>query len=545
MRGFLLVAWYACLAASEHIVLKPVTEDKTLPEKMLLLMHGGAVENSYYVKTGAAVQQALSKDVRLWVTLPKTFNNLCILSCATSSCRGLRKAVDGALNMAEDQGWNRGQDSENLWIAGHSLGGICAGRLLKSLNTGDSPPYAGAIMWASFVGDGSDYSYEEYPIPFMIMMGEMDGLSTNPAGTAPYWRKHLEAAAEDEDKSVREKLTVVLPGVNHSNWCPGFDGLKETDLMADVSETVALERIGEATAAFIRANTAALSETQQQAGMTELKDLKTWTHSLMDGYMAALDLEKGGFCAEAQKDIAGVTGKTGDFIVSEGRSFDDISGMESCTPEMTDGEPSVVKTCGALLEEGRALGCRVIPRERINQKLDRPADGAGSCADGIAAAERVALSLAPEWTKARYLERGRKWVGEKPDNEPWPSSRWNRVDIEEREDTEALFLRSVVRHDGGSFMDCKLASPARALDWMMTDSLRSEPTSSTLQIAHAPVRLALVPENNNIGILFSVLSCCLCCISAGYFVKRRSQGEQESKADSSLALAQMDTAVGA
>ena len=43
-----------------------------------------------------------------------------------------KPSTQAALSAAAKQGWERGRDSEDLWLAGHSLGATCANVLFQA-----------------------------------------------------------------------------------------------------------------------------------------------------------------------------------------------------------------------------------------------------------------------------------------------------------------------------------------------------------------------------------------------------------------------------
>ena len=119
---FLLAAPLA--SAEDNAVLKPISNDTSLPEKMMVFIPGGKVPVANYVATAKAIQEeANSMSIRLWVVIPAVFQRLCIISCTASQvCAPLHSNVESALSEAAAQGWKRGKDSEDIFLAGHSLG---------------------------------------------------------------------------------------------------------------------------------------------------------------------------------------------------------------------------------------------------------------------------------------------------------------------------------------------------------------------------------------------------------------------------------------
>ncbi|CAE7816008.1 unnamed protein product, partial [Symbiodinium necroappetens] len=172
LRCLLLVALGVLAQAHEPIVLKPGEAEAGKSRKMMVLIPGANVPNHHYQQTAQAIQDAAAqKGLSLWLVVPTVFQNLCIISCAaTWLCSPLHSAVEAALSAAAKQGWNRTNDSENLWLAGHSLGATCANKLFQAYNAHNSSnsgssPYAGMVVMGGYVDETGDYDLLGYPVP--------------------------------------------------------------------------------------------------------------------------------------------------------------------------------------------------------------------------------------------------------------------------------------------------------------------------------------------------------------------------------------------
>eukprot|EP00971_Amphidinium_carterae_P168181 3332293-Amphidinium_carterae.1 len=231
---FILATLWQSVVADVHIVSPPVTNDTSLPERMLLFIPGGDVPNQNYLATVEAVQQTLAKDVRLWAAIPAVFKRLCILSCTTPSlCGTLQGDVEDAFKQAVTQGWKRGDDSKEVWIAGHSLGGVCANTLFQAgTKNGVDFPYAGVIVMGSYVDVSGEHDVLHYPKPVLTLNAELDAGAARPGKTAIWWEQHLELRKTlGEEAALESKPVIILPKLNHSDFCPGFD--VPGDLMAE------------------------------------------------------------------------------------------------------------------------------------------------------------------------------------------------------------------------------------------------------------------------------------------------------------------------
>ena len=70
--------------ADEDVILPPVYDDATLPQRLLIFIPGADVATSYYTATAQAIQQATT-GLRLHVVIPTVTDQLCISQCPSSS----------------------------------------------------------------------------------------------------------------------------------------------------------------------------------------------------------------------------------------------------------------------------------------------------------------------------------------------------------------------------------------------------------------------------------------------------------------------------
>ena len=86
------------------------------------------MNTEYYLATAAAIQQA--SDLNMWVVIPSMPIKRCIILCPSLSvCAPLQDHVTAIIAKATAQGYNGTASAPDTFIAGHSLGGICAQRL--------------------------------------------------------------------------------------------------------------------------------------------------------------------------------------------------------------------------------------------------------------------------------------------------------------------------------------------------------------------------------------------------------------------------------
>lgn len=69
----------------------------------------------------------------------------------------------------------RSRAGGDIWLVGHSLGGVCANTLFKAWPA-EAPP-AGLILLGSYVDESGAHSLVRYPAPVLMVNGELDGLT--------------------------------------------------------------------------------------------------------------------------------------------------------------------------------------------------------------------------------------------------------------------------------------------------------------------------------------------------------------------------------
>jgi len=491
--------------ADEHIAFPPVTTNNTLPEKMLLFIPGGKVPNQHYVDTAASIQAAVAADLRLWVAIPAVFKRLCIISCSTRSlCGPLHSAAEGALSLAATRGWTRGSDEKDIWLAGHSLGGVCANTLFQAYSSGSGFPYAGIIVMGSYVDEAGSYDLAHYPKPVLTLNTELDGGLARPGKTSTWWRQHSALrAARGEEYALVQKPVIVLPGLNHSNFCPGFD--VPGDLPAEVSQRVATASIAKVVAAFLRAQTAT-APARRASGVQLLREKVAWTQELLEPYVKAQELERttgasvspesaSPFCAQAQHIVAGLS-EADDARLEVRDSFRAASThLEHCHPNwnVTAQGGISVQSCShtdyyvdiantGAITAASEIACKMLSSARISQQLKTTADKpAVPCSEGNRLAVKLAESLAARSTLHRFRRIGRGWCF-KPDTPTFGNigPLWVFHDaLALQENATCMAVSSPVLKteiDGKIYPGnhyCKFLSPARVLDWMMTDGIKS------------------------------------------------------------------------
>jgi hypothetical protein len=491
MRGtWGILALMSGAVADDHIVLPPTTTDTSLPEKMLLFIPGGGVPNAHYTETARAIQKATTNQ-RLWVTIPTILGNLCIPQCSTSFlCSPLHATTESALKIAVDQGWNRGDDAEDMWLAGHSLGGICANTLFQAYHGN----YAALLVMGSYVDQDGAYSVTNYPKPVLTLNVELDYGGARPGKTSIWWKQHLEfAKSSGDDAALKQKPVIILPGLNHSDFCPGFD--VPGDLPAEVDQGRATEVIADAVSSFLSA------QLGDSNGLAHLKAFRDGTHVWMDPYLQAEAMERSdqsgtegtsSVCEQGAHLQAGLSATDDAHLKVTDQFFVKNSNLEHCHPAYeADGSDLKVTSCShtdyysdvgntGYFACSKQVACKWLSSDRLAEQLHTTAEKPDvTCKDINMQTVQMAEALAPKATLERFKQKGRGWCFEDDSSVTGNiGPLWLKSNIKLTETADCMSVSSMALHTsleskifpGSNY--CKLLSPTRVLDWMMTDSLK-------------------------------------------------------------------------
>jgi hypothetical protein len=277
------------------------------------------------------------------------------------------------------------------------------------------------------------------------------------------------------------------------------------DLPAEVDQAVATATIGEVTAAFLKLQVAPPAGAAHATALALMRAKAAWTRDFMAPYLKAQDLEHNRtdvadstegaspFCAGAQHIVAGLS-KEDDVRLRVRDGFHvDSSKLEHCHPNWTlvaDG--LAVNSCShadyyldvantGSITAASEIACKMLSSDRVAQQLKTKAkDPKVPCQAGNRHSVQLAEALAPKGTLERFRRIGRGWCFE----EDTPTlgnvgPLWVFHDaLSLKENATCMAVSSPVLKteiDGKIYPGnhyCKFLSPARVLDWMMTDGIK-------------------------------------------------------------------------
>ena len=163
--------------------------------------------------------------------------------------------------------------------------------------------YAGMMAFCGYVSKTRKDSVEEYPIPVLHLAGKVDGDGAR-LGKLVYYHNRSKAfgAVCGQEIALQTKPVLVLPGMDHSDFCPGFFVTAIKDIHSEVTQSVAMSTIGQGVSAFLHLNLTTDDTLQSDAKATMSRRLQ-FTSSLLEPRSTVLVMEQGSWCGLAQMQI--------------------------------------------------------------------------------------------------------------------------------------------------------------------------------------------------------------------------------------------------
>lgn len=278
--------------------------------------------------------------------------------------------------------------------------------------------------------------------------------------------------------------------------------------MAEVDQAAATEIIGQHVAAFLMLHIEGISSSARGRATDLLDASVQWTESFMAPYLKAQDLERmtnittvsvegtGPLCAQAQRTIAGLaTLDDARLTVNDGFHVSSPN-LEHCHPNWTHTGAGlrnlVVDSCSHTdyyadvdntgeITAASEIACKMLSAARVAQQLNTTSEFPDrDCKSINEYVVRKAEAMAAPSTLARYRAKGKGWcfladVETLGDVGPlWVFK--DALTLKENATCMAVASpRLKTALDGKIYPGnhyCKFLSPARVLDWMMTDSLK-------------------------------------------------------------------------
>lgn len=475
--------------ASENKVFAPDSGITDGP--LLVLFPSVGIPSEHYEPTVVAIQRASKQP--LWAVIAST----------EAGCDASFKA---ALDAAAKEGWAPLASAASTWLLGHEDNETCAEKMLTANAA------AGAVFMGALPGDEFDFANSK---PTFILSAELHGGAARPGRAVAWWRRRVELIKEvGVDKALLEKPMVILPGQNSGNFCPGFDVLG--DLEAEVDQTAATSHIGEAVGVFIDG----IYEHEASEIMGALADQ---TEVLLQPLLTALDMEHistGGlnvngsspYCEKAQLILAGLSSEDEARVewtdqynprlaynYSSTPPEDPTGTLMHCHSNTSTGDKLNVLLCSWAGYDGAnssgtdkfrfydgaaagEIGCKMSSSDYLALKLNTTAEHSDrDCASINKYALETAQSLLSDEQTKRWQRRGGRGICVVEDRQTpgnvgpyWIYGTANYTETESCLQVEGFHLKLEV--DAGHLPGveyCKLMSPAFAVDYLLTGSMKA------------------------------------------------------------------------
>lgn len=209
---WLVIAILSGAAAQQNTTLfmAPPSVNPALRSALLVVVPGGLVPNQHYMPVVAAVQNATASGVNLYGVIVHCTLNLCVPAFQEGH-------IDAAISAAEAT-FALTFAPADVVIAGHSLGGVVARQYADAKFDGGVTLGGLALFGVMFTQNSTGYpdNLAAYPLPLLALAGELD--------FTPLSHTALNFAQSDALAAPARyaKPTVLLPRVDHSDFCPGF-----------------------------------------------------------------------------------------------------------------------------------------------------------------------------------------------------------------------------------------------------------------------------------------------------------------------------------
>ena len=471
---FLFVSWSSLLKAQESFkgdfLLKPLDGKQGEPQ-LMIFVGDNRIEPNLYVDFLERIQD--QAEFPLWVANVKYFKG-------SLSGRGLDKKVE-RIRRYVSSSEQFDISKSRTWITGHSRGASVVKRIAEQ--------YAGLILFSSYYKrlngpNNIDLNYFEKPL--LVVSGELDGI-TRPS----YIARDYESKYQSSETDYFNKLILLIEGVNHSLLA--YDNfIMDGDLPAAVDSEKGRDQIAKAASTFMTYHDINSTKIKTEKTLDLLRDYDDFSAPILNSFFELNQIDNS-VCEIVQDEIlANGLGSSNSYEIrvteiSKSTSFAVLEPQVSMTH---DGNAFV-----------QVYQYNVMPKNPRDISSNSPAVKRILCK--MKTAKAVADA---HWSDARYvynscslmqqkfMDMALSRLNEKQLNRYQESG--NRINLgrEKKYNSSFLWLSNrdplVIKSNGryeirnqtlhkdmeefvgeGGFEYCKFISPARLLDWYLTDGL--------------------------------------------------------------------------
>ncbi|XP_050408424.1 uncharacterized protein LOC126823559 [Patella vulgata] len=478
-----LISVSASLAVKSEI-LSPIRADGV--EAAIIIVPGAYIKGSTYKPLAQQLQK--SSSLKLWVALLEEF--------PLNLPNPLQ--LNGAISSAVSNIKKDGMTTNNVFVAGHSLGGVFVG------NYGKSNPVKGILLFGSYLTKGNKLS--DYPVPVLTISGDLDGL-TRVTRIADSFEE-LKADAAKSQNAIYRTPVIVMNGVNHGQFSSGTmpSNVLKYDLTPEVDAATAYTMMSVNIDNFLVTALGAPSTATAKArvGLTQAyNNANTLFTPLLN--MKSLDVNSRGFSnwtVEAQYIISGFTSqryvlKVGNqeqseipFVESK-PEVKTLASTEQITTHTHISNPSNIMDVSTVKSSPDSIDAKLKSSDAVAAALPKtvkPPTGPinKTCMDINKAAWNLAMKTSSQVAVRRYQSRRGRAMLFAPDVAYGTGFQWVASGLKWVETTTSVTVTStalLTKVDAfpaafAGMHYCKLLSPYRAMEWIYVDSLRHKAQKS-------------------------------------------------------------------
>ncbi|KAK6191736.1 hypothetical protein SNE40_003342 [Patella caerulea] len=466
-----LISVSASLAVKSEI-LSPIRADGV--EAALIIVPGAYIKGNTYKPLAKQIQK--SSSLKLWVALLEDFP----LNLPNPI------QLNGAISSAVSNIKKDGMTTNNVFVAGHSLGGVFVG------NYGKSNPVKGILLFGSYLTKGNKLS--DYPVPVLTISGDLDGLTRVTRIAESF--EELKANAAKSQNAIYRTPVIVLNGVNHGQFSSGTmpSNVLEYDLTPEVDAATAYTMMAVNIDNFLVTVLGAPSTatSKARAGLKQaFKNAGVFFEPLHN--MKNLD---DNWTMEAQYIISGFTSQRSTLKISNLEETE-ISFIASQPEAKSLASTEQIKTYTHLSNPSNIMDVSTVKSspDSIDSKM-KSSDAVAAalpktikaptgpikktCMDINKAAWNQAMKSSSQVAVRRYQSRRGRAMLFAPDVSYGTGFQWVASGLKWEETATSVTVASAalltkVDASPAAFAGmhyCKLLSPYRAMEWIYVDSLR-------------------------------------------------------------------------
>lgn len=475
------------------------------PTRLILFVPGGKVPPADYISfVQGIIDKSNTSLVSAIVHCGKL--NLC------NPLGQLNGLLDEATKAASELRGGAPFEAKDIFVFGHSLGGVGARHYVDKFKPGGSASFLGlALLGSQYNGDSENFNgtlgyptnVAAFPIPLLVLLGELDKVPVSHAAIVYEQVLKLPSAKDRSRKPV-----LVVPGMDHSQFCAPFN--VSGDIQPEISNAEALAIASTLSAKWVDVVSIGTQTTRDDPSQYILDFSERFTRPITGAFREARLLEKTNLCSEmqlqlirgfpvsAQERIGSVLTTyvnssaslehhhTGFNLTKDGR-LDLLAVLYAYYPQQKSFDP--VQILSPTYSGAKDVSCKLVSADRIAEELKvsgkfPEASPNVTCKQlNMYSVERARnlLKLHYPAALARFERRGRSFVYNDDEN-TFMGPQWVFVSAlkfkpgkEAASGVEVQSPRLYSNIDSRVWpgnMYCKVLSPAKAVEWMQTTGLQ-------------------------------------------------------------------------